>query len=437
MRRVLIVSPCFPPINTPDMQRVRMSLPYFLQFGWEPAVLAVDPAHVEGMLEPELLETVPSHVPVHRVRALPARYTRKVGLGAIALRAFGFLYREGLRMIGRYRPDLVYISTAAFQAMALGRLWKARTGVPFVLDFGDPWVPDPQQVYAARRGLKHRLAARLHKTLEPWTMREADGLVAVSESYAKVLRRRYPWITQDQCLTLPFGAEAHDYEIARRVRAADEVFLLGDGAIHGVYIGAVSPSMTYACEAICRAMREGLSRRPQLYRHLRLHFIGTNYAGGNLARPVIDPLARRLCLNGHVREHPGRIPYFAALRLQQQADFLLLPGSLDPAYTPSKIYPLILAKRPLLAVFHQASSVVQLLRASGAGEVVTFDTDEDVDELSGRLLEAWTPLLEKLPFTPRVNWDKFETYSAREMTRRQCAFFDRVVSRSPRPSLWR
>ncbi len=41
MRRVLIVSPHFPPTNAPDHQRVRMSLPYFQENGWEPVVLAV------------------------------------------------------------------------------------------------------------------------------------------------------------------------------------------------------------------------------------------------------------------------------------------------------------------------------------------------------------------------------------------------------------
>ena len=41
VKKVLIVSPHFPPLNAPDMQRVRMSLPYFAAEGWEPVVLAL------------------------------------------------------------------------------------------------------------------------------------------------------------------------------------------------------------------------------------------------------------------------------------------------------------------------------------------------------------------------------------------------------------
>jgi hypothetical protein len=281
--------------------------------------------------------------------------------------------------------------------------------------------------------LKHRLAARLHKVLEPWTMRQTDGLVAVSENYHVILRRRYPWIKKDRCLTLPFGADARDHEIARRAATADEFFQRGDGAIHGVYTGRLGLDMAHACTVICAAVRKGMAQRPELYGRLRLHFIGTDYASGSLASTTIAPIAMEAGLNGSIREHPQRVPYFTALRLQQEADFLLVPGSVDPAYTASKIYPLILARRPLIAVFHEDSSVVDVLRSTGAGCVVTFRTGEDADVLSERLLRAWTSLLEKLPFTPCVNWDVFEAYSAREMTRRQCAFFDRIVSRSPWP----
>lgn len=430
VRRLLVLSPHFPPVNTPDMQRVRMSLPYFREFGWEPVVLAVDPAYVEGVVEPDLLETVPPDVGVHRVRALSAEWTRRMGVGAVGLRAFPFLYGEGIRMIRRYQPDLVYISTTAFQAMALGRMWKERTGVPFVLDIQDPWVPERHQVHGSRRGLKHRLAARLHKMLEPWTMRGVDGLVAVSENYHEVLRRRYPWIARDRCLTLPFGADARDHEIAGRKRFANKFFHSGDGGVHGLYAGAISPSMAFLCEAICLALQKGTVLHGHLYGNIRMHFIGTSYAPGDSARPTIQPFAEELGLDSRVHEHPQRVPYFTALRLQQEADFLLVPGSADPAYTASKIYPLILARRPLLAVFHEDSSVVPVLRSSGAGHVVTFRTGEDTRVLSERLLAAWTPLLERLPFTPDVDWNALEGHSARQMTRRQCAFFERIVSES-------
>ena len=59
LKKVLIVSPHFPPLNAPDMQRVRMSLPYYPEHGWEPVVLAVAARYQAGVFEPALAQTVP------------------------------------------------------------------------------------------------------------------------------------------------------------------------------------------------------------------------------------------------------------------------------------------------------------------------------------------------------------------------------------------
>jgi len=88
LKKVLIISPHFPPINAPDMQRVRMSLPYYRALGWEPIVLCVGEAWQDGVREPELEQTIPSDVRVVRVPALPLRWTRFIGIRNIRLRCW-------------------------------------------------------------------------------------------------------------------------------------------------------------------------------------------------------------------------------------------------------------------------------------------------------------------------------------------------------------
>ena len=101
-------------------------------------MLAVHPAYVEEKCDALLLETIPAETRLQQVRALPARWTRKLGLGDLSLRAWPYLYAAGLKLIRRHKVDLVYFSTTAFVSMALGRVRKHRTGVPFVLDMQDP-----------------------------------------------------------------------------------------------------------------------------------------------------------------------------------------------------------------------------------------------------------------------------------------------------------
>src|SRR5947209_1086443 len=143
MGRVLIISPHFPPLNAPDHQRVRMSLPYLHEFGWSATVLAVRPEAVTGgNLDPLLESTVPDDIVVKRVNAISPRVTRLVGLGNLGMRALPFLWRAGNRLLfgrdlrsrlqGKF--DLVYFSTTQFPVMILGPIWKKKFGVPYVVD---------------------------------------------------------------------------------------------------------------------------------------------------------------------------------------------------------------------------------------------------------------------------------------------------------------
>ncbi len=91
-KRLLILRP-MPPINAADMQRMRMSLPYFKQFGWDAEVVTVDPAF-SGIARDELLvQSIPDSIKMHTVKAFDKSWTSKIGLGSLALRSLWF-YRK-------------------------------------------------------------------------------------------------------------------------------------------------------------------------------------------------------------------------------------------------------------------------------------------------------------------------------------------------------
>ena len=430
MKTVLVVSPHFPPINAADMHRVRISLAHFGSFGWNPVVLAVAPQYVQGVNEPLLIKTLPDDIPVFRVSALPAQLTRKFGLGNLGLRAFPFLYNGGCRLIRRHAVDLVYFSTTVFTVLPLGRLWKRKFGVPFVIDMQDPWLSD---YYETRPGSqkppKYRAAMRMHRFLEPWTMREVSGLVTVSGDYIDTLRRRYPWLEKVPAAVLPFGATGSDFDIVRSNPQRNRFFQRQKGIIHGVYLGRGGADMGLALRIIFRAVKRGLQERPKLFSGVRLHFIGTDYAPADRVRKTVQPIAQELGVESHVEEHPARIPYFEGLQLLLDADFLIIPGSDDPQYSASKIFPYILARKPLLAVFNERSSVCQILRKTASGKVLAFKTPSDPDSYSREFCGMCAETLSHIPFEPQTDWQSFEAYTAREMARKQSELFDEVLRR--------
>src|SRR5438876_11707966 len=93
MPRVLMISPHFPPDTSAGAHRVRLLAPHLPQYGWEPTVVSVDPRDYESRLDPGLAELVPSSLRVIRCRALPLRWTRRIGVGDLGLRAFHSLQR--------------------------------------------------------------------------------------------------------------------------------------------------------------------------------------------------------------------------------------------------------------------------------------------------------------------------------------------------------
>jgi hypothetical protein len=427
VKQLLIVSPNFPPVNAADMHRIRMSLPEYAAHGWSPVVLAVGGA--EGrVVEEDLLRSVPESVPVLRVGALPGAVTSLAGVRNVTLRALGHLYRAGLRLIRSHSIDLVYFSTTVFPAMALGRIWKAQTGVPFVVDMQDPWVNEYLDRHPEARPPKYGLARRVHGLLEPFTMRAVDGIIAVSPAYHGTLRTRYPWITREMCATIPFGAAEEDMRLARELNVSNPWFTAGDGLVHAVYVGRGGEDLHTAATIFFRALSQ-TAGTGQLA-NLRLWCIGTDYAPAGTGRPTLTPVAAREGVAARVVESPARVPYFQALRVLQDADVLVILGSEDPQYSPSKVYPYLLARRPVVAIVHEDSPVVPVLQNSGAGPVVTFRGRDQADAAVEALVGVLPSFVGSGHAAPTVRQESCAPWLAPELTRRQCEMFDAVLART-------
>ena len=403
-----------------------MSLPYFREFGWNPEILTVDIRCSDMAIDPLLTESVPPDVPVHYVKALSKKWTGKIGLGSIALRSLPYLDRKGNQLLKDKAFDLVYFSTTQYPVCVLGRFWKKRFGIPYVIDVQDPWRSD---YYLGKpkneRPPKFWFSYRLDKFLEPLAMNRVDGLLAVSHGYLETLADRYPNCAKVPQQTIPFGAFDKDFEIAKKhLVHQPSVLEKKEGRVNVVYIGRGGRDMQGAVSLLFRSFRECLAKEPALYGRLHFHFIGTSYASAGKGTATVLPLADAFGISSYVTEITDRLPFYQTLNTLADADALFVPGSNDPQYTASKIYPYVLAQKPLLAIFHPLSSVVDFLRLSKAGTVLCFDQDEST--IHHAVANFLYNVVSHTAGTPRLDLTVIEQYSAREMTKRQCALFDEV-----------
>ena len=114
------------------------------------------------------------------------------------------------------------------------------------------------------------------------------------------------------------------------------------------------------------------------------------------------------------------------------ASGILLLGSSERHYTASKLYPALLAKRPILALFHEASSVVSILRAAGSEPTVRVITYGDGATDAARVGEAACHLRALAAAAAYragdVSLDRVDDVSARRLARRLAAVFDEVAA---------
>ncbi|WP_291721746.1 hypothetical protein [Bernardetia sp.] len=432
MKNLLIISPTFPPNNAADMHRVRQGVNYWKEFGWNPIVVGVAPHLTEFPKEEILLQTVPEDLEIHHVKAFSAKYTRKVGLGELGLRSMYF-YRKKVNQIIRQKQkegnpiELIYFSTTVFPICVLGAYWKRKFKIPYIIDMQDPWHSDYYLTRPkAERPPKFWFSYNLHKFLEPIAMKKVDGIVSVSEGYCQTLQKRYQNITPQTCITLPFGAFDKDFEVANKMDFHNKFFNPKDDFVHLVYIGRGGHDLKTAAQILFKAISKGLKENPTLFKKLKLFFIGTDYSSQN-PKPTIFPVAQQIGVQTLVEEFPARIPYFDTLRLLSEANGLLIFGSIDKNYTASKLYPYILSEKPICAVFYEGSSAVSILRKTNAGTVIPF-LEEKFDE--DKIEEAYITFkkfLENIEQKPQTDWQAFEPYTAREMTRKQAEFFDKII----------
>jgi len=379
MRRVLMVTPHFPPDSSAASHRVRLLAPHLPKAGWEPTIVTVDPSGYEGRLDRGLQALVPSSLEIVRAPVWPVKATRRLGIGDLGLRALTGLGRVCRQLLAGARFDALFITVYPVYPALLGPRLKRQFHVPFVLDYQDPWVGEwGRSVGGGADGspdLKSRISRQLGVWLEPHVVADADALVAVSQRTLDGIVRRIPAAAEVPQRVVPIGYEPEDFVTLLRQPIAAP-FDPADGDVHLCYVGTLLPTGVDTLRLLLR----GLARARDLEaagRRLRMHFFGTSNQS-TADRDRVLPIAQECGVADVVTERPGRIDYMDALGVMTRATAILLLGNSEPHYTASKLYPALLARRPLLALYHSESSVVSILGTAArepSVRVVTYESD--------------------------------------------------------------
>lgn len=416
MKNLLLVSPYFPPSSLPPVHRTRHMVRHIEEFGWRPIVLAVDPKYTEGKMDWELLNLLPENAEIIRTKAFPYKVTKKLGFTNVGFRALPHLYLAARRICLERQIDAVFLIPPPW-TWVLGPALKREFGIPYILDYQDPWVTNfgrYSHVYE-----KAFWAHRISRVLEPGIIRNASHIVGVSQLTYEFVRSRYPDLPDGKYTQAPFGGESKDFEYLDSVEDSNPYLSRSDSVVNFVYVGALGHAMRPVLYPLMKAIRKIKRENPNLYRRIRFNFIGSTYAAEVKPEHLMATiLASEIGIGDVVTEHPERIGYLDALRVMRTADVnLILSISPGIHYTPSKVYPCVLAKRPILAVLNEASVAVRFMREVGAGRIVTFSDshplEDCVDEIAAEITEMAQGNVDE--HQPSIDRERLEEGSARKM----------------------
>jgi len=378
-RRVLMIAFQFPPFAmSSGVQRTLRFVQHLPAHGWQPIVLSAHPRAYAATAS-DLLAEIPPGTVVERAFALDtARHL------AIAGRYPEFLARPdrwrawalgaipaGLRLIRRYRPDVIWstypIATAHLVAQRLQQL----TGLPLVADFRDPMAQDG---YPA-----DPRTWRAFERIERGIAQCASQLVFVTPSARDTYRTRYASLPSERFALIENGYDEESFV------AAEQEFVpapLNDGRLTLLHSGVVYPS-----ERDPRALFEALGRLRRAGRidpaTLRLRFRAPVHA------ELLQQLAAQSQTSELIEILPA-VPYRDALREMLCADALLvMQGANCNEQIPAKLYEYFRARRPILGLADPQGDTGRALHAAGVAQIAKL---EDADAVERALAEHLTAL---------------------------------------------
>ncbi len=193
---------------------------------------SLHPKHYEATVDPENENLLSPALEVIRTGAFAIRWTRKIGIGDIGMRSLWQHWRAIKRLCRERKIDLILIPVPPYVPMVLGRLAYARFGIPYVIDYIDPWVTEYYwKLPKALRPPKWLVSYWLSRALEPFALRRVSHITGVSKGTTDGVIDSYWWLSPEDATEIPYGAEAGDFDYLRQHPRATSIFDPDDGFV--------------------------------------------------------------------------------------------------------------------------------------------------------------------------------------------------------------
>jgi glycosyltransferase involved in cell wall biosynthesis len=422
-KKVLLISYLFPPVGGSGVQRVLKFVKYLPEFGWVPIVLTVKDINY-SIRDYSLLDDIGPEIKIVRTgSADPHRLSsflfsgvpgdgseskviknRRFAEGSSSLQAFRwvrdliavpdtavgwipFAYKAGLRAIQEGGVDVILALAPMNSSTLLARLLSKKTGIPYVLDFRDPWI-------GGVGGQK--FPTRLHKAVNIWlegkAVKSASALTVYGDILARAFKERYPGFAGPIAeLTNGFDPEDMDGVVAEERT---------EGRFRIVYMGSLYGYQ----EGNFRTLLSAMQLLPDRLRYsMEVVFVGRPSlpARGEVTLAGLEGQITFLSYKPHAEALGYLQSAHAALLFVQKGDCTSVTG---------KVFEYLMVGCPILACIEPSGACAEVLQRAGCADwIVPADDAEALARAIISLAAAGWPR----PSSPDI-----EQFSRRAVTER-------------------
>ncbi|CAN5171570.1 glycosyltransferase [soil metagenome] len=368
--KLLIISYNFPPYNASGSVRVGKLARYLIERGHDVRVVAGEGLPFPKTLDMHFPDATVVHVPYWNVEAPIDWARRRLQGGDIAVAAVstgsekqglarklvGFYRalfaipdgqlgwrRPALRaartLVKNWRPDMIVSSALPFTCHVVARKLARELDVPWIAEFRDLFAENPYNDVA-------RWRAWLNGVIERHTMKDASGCTTVSQPLADALVAAHG---------RPTAVILNGFDAADVVPGI--VPPRGPRPLRILYTGIIYPGRRDP-----RPLFAAIAKLGEHGKQIVVDFYGQDMRG-------VAAMAAEAGVSAQVRIF-SPVSYQKALRLQQEADILLLLLWDDPrekGVFTGKIFEYAGAGRPILSIGAEAGVAAELIRERKLG----------------------------------------------------------------------
>lgn len=406
----------FPPVGGSGALRPMKLAKYLPDSGWRPVILTVRNPDWYYASDPELLDELPDSVVIHRSPMLRAAWFYRV-LNPFRVKKMDRWVRQwllhpdpqvgwipfglaaGLRLVRKYNIRAIYSTSAPLSSHLIAMRIKEITGIPWIADFRDEWVENPDIPQPTG---PHR---KLHFQLEKRIVHHADQVITAAPGFRDFLKKHDPLPGKLTTLTMGFDPEDFAQPVPPRLDDRQNRFTI---AFTGIYYGSFRP--TRFLEAVTRLIVEGKIQPDRI----RIVFAGANEPGDSGFQDRFG-----ICV------YTGFLSHRKTIEILRGCDALLLLLSRERGdfVIPSKSFEYMAAGKPILAIVPAKSEVADIIGRSGTGVIADFEDMEGIKSSFLKMYQLW----EGKKDVPARNACEVEKFNQVGLTAQFAGLLDKVV----------